>query len=153
MQARLKNPATIVPDAMKAFQTVGALLEKTDIPKRTLGLIHLRTSQINGCAVCIDLHRRHSKGDETEERLWAVSAWREAPFFTDAERAVLALTEAVTRMADREDPVPDEVWNEAAKHYNERGMATLVIAITIANMWNRINVATKQIAGPQSWEK
>jgi len=153
MQARLKNPAMLVPDAMKVLQSLGALMEKSDLPKRTLGLVHLRASQINGCAVCIDLHRRYQKGDETEERLWAVSAWRDAPFFTDAERAALALTESITRLADREDPVPDAIWSEAARHYDERALAFLVLAITTTNVWNRLNVATRQIAGPQSWEK
>jgi len=144
----------LVPDALKVLQSLGTLVsEKSDLPKRTLGLVHLRASQINGCAVCIDLHRRHQRGDETEERLWAVAAWRDAPFFTDAERAALALTECVTRLADREDPVPDAVWNEAARHYDERGLAELLFAITTTNVYNRLNVATRQVAGPQAWEK
>jgi AhpD family alkylhydroperoxidase len=153
MQARLKDPAALIPDGMKLLSSLGALMQKSDLPKRTVGLVHLRASQINGCAVCIDLHRRYQKGDETEERLWAVSAWRDAPFFTEAERAALALTEAITRLADREDPVPDAVWNEAARHYDERGLASLVLAIATTNVFNRFNVATRQIAGPQSWEK
>jgi len=84
---------------------------------------------------------------ETDERLFAVAAWRDAPYFTDAERAALALTEAVTRLSDRTDPVPDEVWNEAARHYDERGMAALVVAIATINAWNRPNAATRQVAG------
>jgi AhpD family alkylhydroperoxidase len=153
MQARLKNPAMLIPDAMKVLQSLGALTQNCGLPKRTLGLIHLRASQINSCAVCLDIHMRHQKGDETEERLFTVSAWRESPFFTDAERAALALTESITRLSDREDPVPDAVWNEAARHYDERGLASLVLAITTTNVWNRLNVATKQVAGPQTWEK
>jgi AhpD family alkylhydroperoxidase len=153
MQARLKNPAMLIPDAMKVLQSMAALNRNSGLPERTLGLVHLRASQINGCAVCLDLHRRHQKGDETEERLFAVAAWRDAPFFTDAERAALALTESVTRLADREDPVPDAVWNEAARHYDERGLASLLLAISTTNVFNRINVATRQVAGPQSWEK
>jgi alkylhydroperoxidase family enzyme len=76
-----------------------------------------------------------------------VAAWRDAPYFTDAERAALALSEAVIRLSDRSDPVPDDVWNEAARHYDERGLTTLVLAIGTVNLWNRLNVATKQVAG------
>jgi alkylhydroperoxidase family enzyme len=88
---------------------------------------------------------------ETTERLFTVAAWRDAPYFTDAERAALALTEAVTRLSDREDPVPDEIWNEAAKHYDERELAGLVLAISLINVWNRLNVSTRQVAG--EWAK
>ena len=87
---------------------------------------------------------------ETDDRLFAVTAWREAPFFDDAERAALALTEAMTRMSDRADPVPDAIWDEAARHYDEQALAALVIAIASINMWNRLNVATRQLAG-QGW--
>jgi AhpD family alkylhydroperoxidase len=153
IQPRLKNPAMLIPDALKVLQSLAALTQNSGLPKRTLGLIHLRASQINGCAVCLDLHRRHHLGDETQERLFAVSAWRDAPFFTDAERAALALAESITRLSDREDPVPDAVWDEAARHYDERGLASLVLAIATTNVFNRVNVATRQIAGPQSWEK
>jgi AhpD family alkylhydroperoxidase len=153
MQARIKNPAMLIPEAMKVLQALGELNRNSGLPKRTLGLIHLRASQINGCSVCLDLHRRYEKGDETEERLFTLSGWRDAPYFTDAERAALALTESITRLSDREDAVPDAVWNEAARHYDERGLASLVLAIATTNAYNRINVATRQIAGPQSWEK
>ena len=87
---------------------------------------------------------------ETDERLFAVSAWREAPYFDDAERAALALAEAVTRLSDRADPVPDEVWAEAAKHYDDRALAGLVLWIATTNLFNRFNVATRQVAGA-SW--
>jgi alkylhydroperoxidase family enzyme len=87
------------------------------------------------------------KEDETDERIFAVAAWRDTPFFTDAERAALALTEAVTRLADREDAVPDAVWREAALHYDERGLAALLLGIATINVWNRLNVSTKQPAG------
>ena len=152
MQARMKNPVMIVPNAMQALQAFGKCAENQGVPAQTLGLVHLRASQINGCSVCVDLHARHMRpAGETDERLFAVAAWRDAPFFTDAERAALALTEAVTRIADRSDPVPDEVWDEAAKHYDEAGLAALVLAIATINVWNRLNVATRQIAG--EWAK
>ena len=152
MQARMKNPAMIVPDAMKALQALGASTEKGGVPAKTLGLVHLRASQINGCSLCVDMHPRMlKKAGETDERLFAVAAWRDVPYFTDAERAALALTEAVTRLSDRSDPVPDEVWNEAARHYDERALASLLVAIATINVWNRLNVATRQVAG--EWAK
>lgn len=152
MQARIQNPARLFPEAMQALQTLGKSAEKSGVPAKTLGLVHLRASQINGCSVCVDLHTRFMKpAGETNERLFAVAAWRDTPYFTDAERAALALTEAVTRLSDRPDPVPDEIWNEAARHYDERGLAALVLAIASINVWNRLNVATRQIAG--EWMK
>jgi AhpD family alkylhydroperoxidase len=117
MQARMKNPAMIVPDAMQALPTLAKSAERSGVPSRTIGLVHLRASQINGCSVCVDMHPRVMKGaGETDERLFAVAAWRDSPYFTDAERAALALTEAVTRLNDRVDPVPDEIWEEATRH-------------------------------------
>ena len=98
MQPRMKNPAMIVPDAMQALLALGASAAKGGVPPWTLGLVHLRASQINGCSLCVDMHPRIlKKAGETDERLFALAAWRDAPYFTDAERAALALTEAVTR--------------------------------------------------------
>jgi AhpD family alkylhydroperoxidase len=152
MQARMKNPAMIVPDAMQALQALGRSAENSGLPSRTLGLVQLRASQINGCSVCVDMHPRLlKKTGETEERLFAVAAWRDAPYFTDAERAALALTEAATRLSDRADPVPDEIWDEAARHYDEQTLAVLIIAIATINVWNRLNVTTRQVAG--EWVK
>src|SRR5215813_10565263 len=148
MQARMENPAMIVPGAMEALQALGKATEQSGLPARTLGLVHLRASQINGCSVCVDMHPRYlKKMGETDTRLFAVAAWRDAPYFTDAERAALALTEAATRLADRENPVPDEVWEEAKRHYDEKGLAALSIAIATINVWNRLNAITKQVAG------
>ena len=148
MQARMKNPTMIVPDAMQALRALGASAEKGGVPPATIGLVQLRASQINGCSVCVDMHSRLMKKEgETDERLFAVAAWRDAPYFTDAERAALALTEAVTRLSDREDPVPDEVWEETARHFDEPALAALLVAITTINAWNRLNVATRQVAG------
>jgi AhpD family alkylhydroperoxidase len=144
----MKNIAMIVPDALRALQALKASAEKGGVPSRTLDLIELRASQINGCSVCVDMHARHLKKEgETDDRLFAVSAWRDAPYFSDAERAALELTEAVTRLSDRADPVPDEVWEQAALHYGEAELAGLVIAIANINVWNRFNVATRQVAG------
>ncbi len=146
MQARMRNPALILPDALPLLQQISKLVSKTDIPAKTLGLVHMRTSQINHCAVCLDLHVRTTWfPEETLERVLAVAAWRDAPFFTDAERAALALTEAVTRLG--EDGVPDDVWAEAQKHYNETALAGLILSIAMVNVWNRLNVTTRQVAG------
>ena len=148
MQARMKNPAMTVPNAMQALETLGACAERAGLPPRTLELVHLRASQINGCSVCVDGHPRIArKAGETDERLFAVAAWRDAPYFSDAERAALALTEAVTRISDREDPVPDAIWDQAARHYEAPALAALIIAIANINVWNRLNVATRQVAG------
>jgi AhpD family alkylhydroperoxidase len=149
MQPRIKNPAMVVPGAMEALQALGAAAKNSGVPPRTLYLIEVRASQINGCSVCLDMHSREMKAEgEPDERVFMVGAWREAPYFNDAERAALALTEAATRLADRSDPIPDEVWDEAARHYDESGLAGLVIAIAAINAWNRINAATRQITGP-----
>ncbi len=152
MQARLKNPAMINPEAMQALYALSKSTERRGVPERTLGLVHLRASQINGCGVCLDMHARvMKKAGETDERLFAVAGWRDAPYFTEAERAALALTEAATRLSDRSDPVPDEVWEDAARHYDEQALAALVIAIATINVWNRLNVVTRQVAG--EWVK
>src|SRR5712664_2273897 len=148
MQARMSNPAMVVPGAMQALMALGTCTKQGGLPPRTIDLVHLRASQINGCSVCVDLHARDARqAGETDERLFAVAAWREAPYFTDAERAALALTESITRLSDRADPVPDEVWNEAARHYDERALASLILAIALINVWNRLNVSTRQVAG------
>jgi AhpD family alkylhydroperoxidase len=152
MESRMSNPAMIVPEAMKALQALGASAEKGGVPARTIGLVHLRASQINGCSVCVDLHPRIlKKAGETDERLLTVAAWRDTAYFTEAERAALALTEAVTRLSDRPDPVPDEVWQEAARHYDEPGLASLLLAISAINVWNRLNAATRQMVGSVQW--
>jgi len=147
MHARMPHVTMIVPEAMQALLALGTAADKGGIPAKTILLMQLRASQVNGCSVCVDMHAREMRdAGESDARLFTVAAWRDAPYFTDAERAALALTEAVTRLADRTDPVPDEIWNEAARHYDERGLASLLIAIGVINVWNRFNVATRQVA-------
>ncbi|MEK1854843.1 MAG: carboxymuconolactone decarboxylase family protein [Phyllobacterium sp.] len=148
MQARMSNPAIVLPDAMQALHALGKATEKDGVPARTRELCHLRASQINGCSVCVDMHPRLArKLGETDQRLFAVGAWRDAPFFSEAERAALALTEAVTRLSDRADPVPDEIWQEAARHYDEQALAALILSIALINVWNRLNVSVRMVAG------
>ncbi|WP_437595064.1 carboxymuconolactone decarboxylase family protein [Sorangium sp. So ce1000] len=148
MKARMKNPATVIPDVLQPIYALIGAVKKGGVPARTLELVHLRASQINGCGFCVDIGAREmKKTGETDERLFAVAAWREAPYFTDAERAALALAEAATRLSDRADPVPDDVWEEAARHYDEPALAALTLHIALTNFFNRVNVTTKQVAG------
>ncbi len=148
MQSRTKHPATSLPGAYDALQALHKVTEKGGVPRATLELMNLRASQINGCGVCVDLHSRAlRKLGEKDERIFAVSAWREAPYYSDAERVALVLTEAASRLSDRADPVPDEVWKEAARHYDETGLSTLVMSIGLINLWNRLNAATRQVGG------
>jgi AhpD family alkylhydroperoxidase len=152
MQARMNNPAMILPQAMQALLTLAKATESDSISPQLRELIHLRASQINSCSVCVDMHAKGLKRlGETDERIFAVAAWRDAPYFNDAERAALALTEALTRLSDRPDPVPDDLWAEVAAHFDERALAALVLSIALINVWNRLNVATHQVAG--AWEK
>jgi AhpD family alkylhydroperoxidase len=130
------------------LQGLGSAVKQADIPDTTVQLVELRASQINGCSICVDMHSRELKGlGEPDERINTVAAWREAPYFNDAERAALALTEAATRIADRPDSVSDKVWDEAARHYDERQLAGLVLAIATINAFNRVNATTRQITG------
>ncbi|HEU0115618.1 MAG TPA: carboxymuconolactone decarboxylase family protein [Thermomicrobiales bacterium] len=148
MQARMTQPAVLIPEAMQALWALGKATHGHGLPRKTAGLVHLRASQINGCSVCVEMHARGLKqAGESDERLFAVAAWRDSPYFTDAERAALALTEAVTRIADQADPAPDAIWDAAARCYDEPALAALLLEIASINVWNRLNVATRQVAG------
>jgi AhpD family alkylhydroperoxidase len=152
MNSRISSPALSVPGVLDALQSLskaaGDAASQAGLADSTLELVSLRASQINGCAVCLDMHTRGAKkAGETDERLFTLAAWRDAPYFTDAERAALALAEAGTRLADQTDPVPDAVFDEASKHYDERALAALVVCIAAINTWNRLNVITGQEAG------
>jgi AhpD family alkylhydroperoxidase len=147
MEARMMNPGMVIPDAMTAIRSLNDAVGQGGVPQRTLDLVHLRTSQINGCSVCVGAAAKSRRDGETDERVFTLVAWRDTPSFTDAERAALALTEAVTRLSDRSNPVPDEVWDEAARHYDEKALAALVLWIAQVNLFNRVNVATRQVPG------
>jgi AhpD family alkylhydroperoxidase len=148
MEARMRNPAVIVPEAMQAITALNGAIGHTGVPEETLRLVHLRASQINACSACVYSGTRAAqKAGDPEERLFAVAAWRDAPFFDGAERAALALAEALTRLSDRVEAVPDDAWEEAARHYDERALAGLVLSIATTNLFNRLNVSTKQPAG------
>ena len=149
MTARMTNPALAVDGALDALHGVSKTVSRVRVPIDT-ELVHLRASQINGCSVCVDMHARALRqAGESEEKVFAVAAWRETPYFSDAERAALALTEALTRIADRPEPVPDAIWDAAAEHFDEAQLGALVLDIGVINLWNRLNVATQQVVGEQ----
>src|SRR5918912_1473234 len=146
MTARMTHPVFVLDGAMDALNKA-ITRARLPIPRE---LVHLRASQINGCSVCVDMHAKAArKAGESEERVFAVAAWRETPYFSDAERAALALTEALTRIADRPEPVPDAIWEAAAEHFDETQLGALVLDIGTINLWNRLNVATQQVVGEQ----
>ena len=148
MHARIESPALTVPGALEALQKLSDAVRQTGIPETTLSFVELRASPINGCSICVDIHSRELRiAGEPDERIFLVAAWREAPYYTDAERAALALTEAATRLANRPDAVPDELWEEVSRHYDEQQLAGLVLLIASMNAWNRINAVTRQISG------
>jgi AhpD family alkylhydroperoxidase len=145
---RMKNPAVIISEAMQPIQAPHGSTRKGGVPGPTLALAHLRASQINGCCSCMASGSRDAKkAGESDERLFAVAEWRDSPHVTGAERAALALAEAVTRLSDRADPVPDKIWDEAARHYDHKGLAALLLMTAVTNVFGRLNVATKQVAG------
>jgi AhpD family alkylhydroperoxidase len=149
MQARMKSPVFTLPGALDALRALSKAVEHGQVPRQTLELCGLRASQINGCAVCVEMHSRAlRKLGEKDERLYALAAWRESPYYSEAERAALALTESTTRLADRVDAVPDDVWQEATRHYADVALAALVLSIGLINLWTRLNAATRQIGGP-----
>ena len=148
LKPRMNHPVAIFPEAMRALEALGRAAHNPAVPLRTLLFVELRASQINGCSVCVDMHSRGLKKEgETDERIFGVAAWRENPAFNDAERAALNLTEALTRISDRADPVSDEIWEDAKRHYDEAGLATLLIAIANINVWNRLNLGVRQPVG------
>jgi AhpD family alkylhydroperoxidase len=141
----MTHPVMVLPDAMKALLALSKAAQSGTVPDTTHKLIHLRVSQINGCSVCVDMHARELKdAGEKDERIWGVGAWRESPYFSDAERAALELAECTTRLADRPDAVPDAVWDDAADHYDEKELSSLLLSIAAINVWNRLNAATRQ---------
>ncbi|GAA2897810.1 carboxymuconolactone decarboxylase family protein [Streptomyces mexicanus] len=149
MDARLNyftNPTA--GKALKHFMAAGRTLKESPLPAATQELVALRVSQINGCAACIDMHTKEAAAaGETSVRLNLVAAWREATVFTEAERAALALAEQGTRVADAADGVGDEVWEAAARHYDEDQLTALVLLVAFLNAVNRLNIITRQPAG------
>ena len=149
MQALMQNPAKLLPDVMKASQLLNKAAFHSGVDHETLELVHLRASQLNGCSACVGFVDEKKRGDD---KLWLVAAWREAPCYTDAERAALALAESMTRLADRGgDAIGDELWTELTKHYTDEQLAGLIHWVATTNYYNRLNTAVREPAGPPSW--
>lgn len=146
LQPRLQADK-VAPEVFKSVLQVSAYINNhSGLEPSLLNLVYLRASQINGCAWCVDMHTKDARAlGETEQRLYLVSAWREAPFYTDRERAALEWTEAVTLVAV--DHVPDDVYQQAKPHFSDTELVNLTLAITQINVWNRFNVAFRNIAG------
>ncbi|MFE5393207.1 carboxymuconolactone decarboxylase family protein [Streptomyces sp. NPDC056568] len=149
MEARMKSPAN--PDVVTAIQHLMKAMHAGGVDPRLLDLVHLRASQINGCSPCVFAGVQGAKKHgETEERLHTVVAWREAPFFTEEERAALALTEAATRLQDGAEGVTDEIWDAAADHFSEEQLSAIILGIAVTNFFNRINRTVREQAG-RAW--
>ena len=148
MEARMKNPAYVLQDTVQAINLLYKAAHSAGLDRQVLELVHMRASQINGCSACVESGARGArKAGITDERLLTISAWRETPWFTEAERAALELAESMTRLSDKADAVPDAIWKEAARHYDERALGAILLQISLVNVWNRVNVATRQVAG------
>jgi AhpD family alkylhydroperoxidase len=149
-EARMRNPAAVIPGVGQGIQAVNAAIENAGAPREVLELVHLRASQINGCSFCVDMGwKTAKKNGEADDRLFAVAAWRDSPSFTGSERAALLLTEHMTRLADQLDPVPDSVWEEVSAHFSESELAAIVLTVALTNLYNRVNVTVRQPVG--SW--
>ncbi|MDX6742275.1 carboxymuconolactone decarboxylase family protein [Actinocorallia sp. A-T 12471] len=149
MEARLNafgNP--VAQKVLKHLIGANQAIASSSLPEATAELVKIRASQINGCGFCLDMHTKDAlAAGETPLRVNLVAAWREATVFTEAERAALELAEQGTRLADGAGGVPDEVWANAAKHYDENELVALVSVIAIINAFNRVNVILQQPAG------
>jgi AhpD family alkylhydroperoxidase len=151
LTSRMPNPAVTLPGAMEALHALSKSTSRAKVGI-DLELVHLRASQINGCSVCTDMHAKALRGaGESEERVWSVASWRETPYFTDAERVALELTEALTRVADGAEGVSDDLWARCREHFDDNQLGALVIEVGVINLWNRLNVATRQVVGEQGW--
>src|SRR5690348_6006996 len=142
MQARMKNPAVSMPGALDGIQQIFQAIHSGGADAATLELVHLRASQINGCSACVFGGVQSArKSGVTDEQLDTLTAWGESPFFSDAERSALALTEYATRLADRlrPDAVPDDVWDTVADHFDEKQLGSIILMVAITNFFNRIN--------------
>ncbi|MEV0581037.1 MULTISPECIES: carboxymuconolactone decarboxylase family protein [unclassified Streptomyces] len=149
MEARMTSPAN--PDVITAIQHLYKAIHAGGVDGRLLSLVHLRASQINGCSPCIFASvRAAQKAGETEDRLHHVVAWRETPFYTDEERAALALAEAATRIQDGAPGVTDEIWNTAAGHFTEEQLGAITLEVALTNFFNRLNHTVKEQAG-KTW--
>jgi AhpD family alkylhydroperoxidase len=153
-EPRMANPAQILPDSFKGMGHLMAAVAKGGLSMTTAELVALRASQLNGCSACVQTHVEALQGEgESVDRIVGVSAWGESPYFDEAERAALALTDALTRLADSHDAVSDELWREVTKHYDEKQVSALILQISTVNLFNRINVTVRERADKPSWKQ
>ncbi|WP_029723741.1 carboxymuconolactone decarboxylase family protein [Salinispora cortesiana] len=145
MASRMNNPSLVVPDALPPLLELGKVINQVGVPVRTLDLVRMRVSQLNGRVWILPADPEAAA--RIDNRLPIVASWREADCFTDDERAALALAEAATRLSDRADPVPDAVWDEAARHYTEPELSALIMHVGLVGLWNCINISTRQDPG------
>lgn len=149
MPARMKNPAFVLPDGMKGIGSIFKAVNQGGLAPELQEIVGLRASQINGCSACVHAHTQNLiKAGTSSERIAGVAAWREAPWFSDAERTALQLTESMTRLADRSsEAVGDELWDQAADHFDEQQLAALILVISVTNLFNRLNATIQEPAG------
>jgi len=144
----MKSPVFTMAGTRDSLLAIKKAIDAIDMPRATLELVHARVGQINGCSVCVDMHcRALKKLGESDNRIFMIAAWRECPYYSEAERAALTLAECATRLCDRQNAVPDEVWKEASRHWSEVQLGALLMSIALANFWNRLNVPTQQVSG------
>ncbi|MFI6316655.1 carboxymuconolactone decarboxylase family protein [Nonomuraea sp. NPDC050556] len=148
MEARMKNPAKVISAAQKPIMELMKAAQSGGLSHELAEMIHLRVSQINGCGFCVDAgYKALRKLGESDERIGLVVAWRETPYYTDAERAALELAEEATRLADNPAGVTDRVWDNAADHFDEQQLASILLITATTNLFNRLNAPIRQIAG------
>lgn len=153
MRSRMRHPADVLPDAAHPLQEILRAVHRAGVDSRTLELVHLRISQINGCAAGVHRGAGAARAaGASDAQLLALAVWRDAPCFTPAERAALELAESATRLADRPDAVSDEVWDRAATWFDERQLAALLLMIGVTNLGNRLGATTRQGAAADTLE-
>ncbi len=150
---RMRNPAAVLPEAWQGIGSLLKAINSAGVPAQTLELVALRASQINGCSACALGHFQNlKKAGVSDARLASVATWHDTPFYSDAERAALALTEAVTRAADHSgDLISDELWAEVTKYFDERQASGIILQIALLNFFNRINATVREQADKPSW--
>lgn len=149
--ARMGNPMFVVDGAFAAAAALGAAVTATGLAVRWSDLVNIRASQLNRCGVCLVQHQREAREHGMrEDELFSVAGWQDAPWFTGAERSVLALTEAVTVLDTGQDAVDDALWQQVSEHLDGEQVAAVLLQIALVGVWNRVNRATRQVAG-QSW--
>lgn len=149
--ARMGNPMFVVDGAFGAAAAMGAAIAATGLPVRWADLINIRASQLNRCGVCLVQHQREARAHGMgEDEVFAIAGWQDAPWFTGPERAVLALTEAVTVLDPGQEAVNDTLWQQATAHLEDQQIAAVLLQIALVGVWNRVNRVTRQVAG-QAW--